>query len=346
MIKASLLVTTLLVVSAGATIAQPSFTAATNSPVAGDTYYGHYCDTANISKGAAGANVLWDMTKLIRNDSDTTYYLACTPSCDSFPGANLISSDASAGDTSYFNSGSSGFYLLGNTSGGSLSRFSDSMKVFAYPFSYTNTYKDTAYSFQDLGGGDNIQMYIYSTATYDAWGSLKLPDGVYRNVVRIHRNMIFKDIATFSGFPFADSSEEDNYSYYASGFHNAVVSLDYDTSGTGTSHLTGVTWYTGTGYNPIKAALRAIDQPVNADFSVAPNPAQNDVHFRFTLGSTVAVLSVADVTGRTVGAIPATDLKEGYNDIAFPVAQLTEGIYIVRLQTSNGVQSHKFVVAK
>ncbi len=346
MIKTFLFSAALIAGTFTAAIAQPTITAATNSPVAGDVFYGHFCDTNGVSKGAAGANVLWDMSKLVRHDSDTTYYLACTPSCDSFPAGNLISANGNASDTTYYNSASGAFDVLGNVSSGTFSRFIDSMRIITYPFAYTNSIKDTAYSAQDLGSGDSLKLYLYNTITYDGWGSLKLPDGVFRNAARIHTNTITKTIVTFSGFPFSDSSESDNYSLYVSGFHNAVLSVAYDTANTGTSHVTDVTWYTGTGYNPLKSALRTYDQPVTAAFSIAPNPAQNEVHFRFTLGSSAAAIVVTDVTGRTVGTIPAGAMKEGANDITFPVSGLTEGMYIVRLQTADGVQSHKFSVVK
>ncbi|MCW3122556.1 MAG: hypothetical protein JWQ38_2048 [Flavipsychrobacter sp.] len=345
--KKLFLFATALIAASVTAIAQPTLTAATFSPVAGDVFHGHFCDTNMVSKGASGANVLWDMASLVRHDSDTTYYLSCMPSCDSFAGANLISATPN-GDTSYYNSGSGGYYTLGYYTTGGLVRYLDSMTMISYPFAYTNSLKDTAYTHADLGGGDYVDLYMYNTITYDGYGTLKLPTGVFKNAVRLHLNTITESTGLFFGFPFSTLNNTDSYSWFVAGFHSPLLTIAYDTMGSPTvPYVSDVVYYTGTGYSPNIPALSFNDAHINSSFTVSPNPATSEVDFSFQLGNAAAAsLTISDVTGRTVGTIPAASMKQGANNITFPVSQLTPGMYIARLQTADGIQSHKFVVGR
>ena len=323
-------------------IAQPTLTAATNNPVAGDVYYGYSVDTAGVNKGAAGASITWNFSSVVRNDSDTTSYFTCaaTPYCDSFPGSNIVMYDGS--DYSYGITSSTGMELIGGYSTGTYVRLTNNSTVLKFPLTFGTTFTDTFAAQLDILG---TTMYLSGTSTFtcDAWGTITTPFGTFNNALRVRHVEITKDSLNFMGMPEVNVSQTESYSWYRAGFHSPLMTINYDTSGTGTLYVSDAKYYRGmmtTAVNDVASKVTTLN--------VYPNPATDNVTFGFDLTGTPAAtnLVVYDATGRVVNTINGTSLKTGKNEVSLNVSNLPAGMYIVRLQGEGAAASARFSVVK
>ncbi len=230
---------------------------------------------------------------------------------------------------------------MGAWSASTYIHFSDYQRMLHYPLSYHSKANDTFYSSVDFMG---ITVYIsgYNSDTVDAWGTIKLPSGVYTNALRVHQTAILKDSVNI-GSPSVNISQTETYSWYVAGFHSPIFTITYDTMGSSTPYVSGVRYFTkkpGTlGVNNTTLQTSALQ--------VYPNPATSNVNFRFALtGTEAASLIITDMTGRTVANVNATEMKAGINVINLATSQLPSGMYIAHLHSVDGNNSAKFTIAK
>jgi hypothetical protein len=333
----------LIISAASATaIAQPTLTAATNNPVAGDVFYGFSVDTAGVGKGAAGASITWDFSSVVRSDSDTTSYFTCasTPYCDSFAGANIVMYDGS--DYAYGISSATGLELIGAYASGNYMHLSDHSTMFKFPMTYGTTFTDTFAAQFDIFG---FTMFIsgVNTFTCDAWGTITTPFGTFNNALRVRQVSVNKDSIDFMGSPEVNVSETESYSWYVAGFHSPLMTINYDTSGSGTPYVIDAKYYRGLITSAVKDVVA---KPTT--LNVYPNPATDNITFGFDINgaSTATNLIVYDATGRVVNTINGTNLKAGKNEVSLNVSNLPAGMYIVRLQGEGAAASARFSVVK
>ncbi|MBC7552516.1 MAG: T9SS type A sorting domain-containing protein [Taibaiella sp.] len=339
--KKVLLTAAIAVISSAAVKAQSTITAATNTPAIGDTFIGHFADTAGVTPGASGASATWNFATLTQLGMDTTAYIACdsTPYCDSFSGSNLVFSNA--GDTIYAIATSSKISIIGAHSQGAPFHFSNPKDIMSFPLTYHTTFYDTA---KTTISSDFGTLYLtFTDSSYcDAYGTLTLPGGTYTNALRVHTTTITKDSIYIPGFPSASSTWSETYTWYKPGFRSPLLSLTYDTSN-GPVALSEVKYYTQ------KAGVNAVNDVNNnkAGLTLYPNPASEIINIKFTLENAAdARLSVFDLTGRTVATIPGNKLNSGINNINVPVSSLPDGIYLVQLQAAGVNVTQKLVVQK
>lgn len=80
---------------------------------------------------------------------------------------------------------------------------------------------------------------------------------------------------------------------------------------------------------------------------VAPNPAnaQARVHFEMKEHTNLKI-ELIDLMGKTVSHIANGKYVAGEHDVQFDVSELSSGVYFVRFQSEQGVQTQRFMVAK
>lgn len=80
---------------------------------------------------------------------------------------------------------------------------------------------------------------------------------------------------------------------------------------------------------------------------VAPNPAnaQARVHFEVNEQTNLKI-ELIDLMGKTVGNLANNSFFAGAHDVQFDVSELASGVYFVRFQSEQGVQTQRFMVAK
>lgn len=318
--------------SASALLAQPTLTAATNNPVPGESFYGHYQDTT-LTPGAPGGPQTWDFSSLAATSMDTTSYYTCatTPACDSFPGTDIVQFD----NTDYYYMDTSGNVLsmLGAYTGGTNVHVGGHLGIMYYPLTYNATHVDTSSIVYDVFGMSFFHTQIDSMV-YDAYGTLTTPSGTYSNVVRVHAFNLSKDSSAFTG---VTTSLVEAYNWYRAGFHNPILTYSIDTANGNYAE-----YYTQ-GFT-----LGVDSKKVDAQaFKLYPNPAADVVNLEFSLSSTQsAAITLTDLSGRTIKTIGAGDLKAGFNQLTIATADLPAGMYLINLQSAQGNITRKVVVAK
>jgi hypothetical protein len=315
-----------------AAFAQPTLTAASNAPVAGDKFVAHNFDTTGITWGASGASATWNFGSVTTASTDTNTFMSCasTPYCDSFAGANLASFDG--GDYTYIITSASAITAIGGHSDTNYIHFVDPKVFMKFPFTYNNIFVDT--SIVPLFG--TAQMRYIDSNFADAYGTLTLPTGTYNNVLRVHTKTV--QTITIGGMPFSSGATE-SYAWYATGFHSPLAMLDVDTVGTGTPYINKARYYTSaSGSTGVRE-----DIVTASDLDIYPNPAGNEAQLHFTLkneaGSSIVVM---DMTGKAVMTI--NDCKAGANTVSINTAALANGNYLVLLRTNEGIATRKLAV--
>ena len=83
-----------------------------------------------------------------------------------------------------------------------------------------------------------------------------------------------------------------------------------------------------------------------ANLNVFPNPIVNHATIEFTLENTQNIrLSVYDINGRLVQSIIQNEIRPAGNmTVNFRKGELTSGIYLMRLELENSVQTIKVLV--
>jgi hypothetical protein len=172
-----------------------------------DNVYTILCDTTNFFEGEDGSNVLWDYSNLniIFYGGARRYKPAPFPNqCTTPMNANLYTSDTDGSDYyySYYESDSTQLSMLGwcNQFGwvSDILNYSDPPTTFFFPFDYLNSFSDTSIGIRYAHGTTKVYNGS-SLTTYDAWGELKLPWGIFHNVARVKWDYIIKDSAYEDG---------------------------------------------------------------------------------------------------------------------------------------------------
>jgi type IX secretion system substrate protein len=322
--KLSLLVLSLF--AAISAFAQPTLTATDLNPVAGDKFYGQVCDPTGISNGASGPAVTWNLAGLTAMFMDTTIYVPCfgTYYCDSFPGSTLASS-LGGGDYEYFITNTAGLAYSGVGQSSGSTYFRDFYTVISCPMTYTTAVVDSYFASNPVNATYN---YGVDTFTGDGYGTLVLPSGTYTNVLRVHVVSIDIDSDLSGGSPVVDTTRSEMYNWYIAGFHNPLLTMQYDSSG-GVWSLSNVEYYT-------KPAITTGITQLNTagGIEIYPNPASSTVSIHLTTrnGGPVSI-SATDIMGRSVGETLTANSTDGANEIHYSVASLPNGVYMLHIQS-------------
>lgn len=198
------------------TQAQPTLTAATNTPQPGGGYtinYGPY-----VPPGGTGANQTWNLAGLATDSSITVERVppSTTTNGGQFPTATVA--EVSDGSTAYFRVGTNGVYLLGYEGEGMAVVYSDEGRFMSFPCSHQTSWTDTySATFED----EELEVIMAGSieGEADAYGTLILPTGTLTNVLRVHW---VQEEETTSGM-FTFNTVFDNYLYYVPGLPYPVV---------------------------------------------------------------------------------------------------------------------------
>lgn len=194
--------------------AQPVLTQNNHFAVPEGLRYTRYrCDTTNVFAGVGGENVLWDFSSITLAptfiDAGTYVPPGLTQYSSFFAGTNLAEV-FSNNQTFYYADNADSISLLGyvTVSGTSISQvnYTDALTLMRYPLTYGNTFSDNAT--RNYGN-------INGTATYnvnaDGYGTIVLPNGIFNNVLRIHTQAQFNDLASTGAF---FNLQDDLYEWY------------------------------------------------------------------------------------------------------------------------------------
>jgi CubicO group peptidase (beta-lactamase class C family)/flagellar hook assembly protein FlgD len=96
--------------------------------------------------------------------------------------------------------------------------------------------------------------------------------------------------------------------------------------------------------NPVTEVDKA---PIQFSLAVFPNPSTGNTALSFEIPENQKVsLQIIDMNGRLIKTIADKKFQKGEYQFGWDATKVTAGIYLVRLQTSTGIQARKLVVMK
>ncbi len=298
-----------------------------------------YCSYSD--PGESGANITWDFTGLTEVKSFTGYITASTDA--DFVGATTQLEEF--GNKFFYEVSEDGMWQTGyeSKSGKSKTIYTSPFQKIIFPLNYKDSY--TSPFSGDYYVGENISATIdgESEVTADAWGTIILPGNVtYNNTIRV------KNIKSYTK-TYSQSTQDvkiTTYRWYNSTHRYPLLTLiktEVETNG-----KVSVGNQAAYNSNAIKST-ESIVELNNADVSIYPNPAANELYLDFVSdNATEAKIYITDITGKTVIAPFEVSLVEGSNelDLNSQLNLLNDGYYNVNIIVNNELTSKKLTVKK
>lgn len=316
-------------------VAQPTLTSI-NIPKVGDAYLSHGA-SQNLSPGSSGANQTWDFSTLSFPNTNTPTYVQAntTPYFSSYPAANLASNTSNL-VYGYYQTNTNDWYFLGaasNVFGLFVVSFTNAQKGLSYPFTYNNSFTD------DFAGTSNVSGAIYDrtgtvAVTADGYGTLKIPGKTIPNVLRIRRIQNYEDrqngqITT----TYIDTS----YAWYINALSSPIFSLTHAHQSNGQNSYSAQ-------YLDV-TALDLADEATKIHWNVFPNPARDIVNLQYEIQDKEEVsVSLINLYGQVLQETKPNALPNTQNEAIISVADLAKGVYFVRLQVGERIETRRLVV--
>ncbi|MEO0340171.1 MAG: hypothetical protein AAF242_13270, partial [Bacteroidota bacterium] len=174
--------------------AQITFTA-DDLPQPGDRLvFNTNTNTAAFGSGASGANVTWDFTAFMNEQTNTTSFAppSAFASSSLFPDANLASTVGSSASILYSQITAEGLFTLGAFTGDPdlgvdtfLVTFDPPRLEIKLPLNYQDTFSSntiTGFTISDIGSGTGIEVIQREVSfnEVDAYGTVRLSHGDYQ----------------------------------------------------------------------------------------------------------------------------------------------------------------------
>ncbi len=322
----------LLLISATA-IAQPTLTSSSN-PVNGSSFTYFICDS--VGPGASGPNVTWNFSALNSTSNLVQTYKNCPfAECDTFAGSNMTNAnDTSAGG--YYIANANKFAWNGeHVTGGPRFKYTDERDIRRYPFTMNNTYTDTHLStFSSVGYPWQRRGEV--TVTADAYGTLQLPNYTHTNVLRLHYVDFMADSAL--AFPMSSDYIRDVYEWWVPGQKEYLLHVELLKLLPSMLNPDTMTYTTIIYTNQFPVSVNEIAN--NGDIKIYPIPATEVLNISVD-NHNVNSIELIDIVGKSLALVNGTT---GKNDYTINTSAVPTGIYIVRINTDEGIITRKVEV--
>ncbi len=352
-----------LLAFAGASIAQPTITAANFVPTIGTSQLFYVADSNSVLNNTVGANVTFDYSNLQGyGEMSTIYFIdpSTTPQGTSdYPSSTYA--DTTSGtpqNISYHQEFTdslinNGYILdIGGFGPTTVTYNFDTEIIMKFPFNYTNTFNDNysgEFTFMSPGTPSvpiTTNGYGTDTVTADAWGTLLLPNSVsISNVIRIKQvEHAVTDIITFpiwTGLPDIPSQNIDV----------EIVSY-YDPTNTKSPVLTFVnSSIAGTISTDVLSQHPLLTVGINGisinetTLNIFPNPSNNVSNITLTLTENSSVnIDLINQLGQKVNDLFDGNMNKGKNEIRLKTLDLKAGIYFINTTINGKKLSEKLIV--
>jgi hypothetical protein len=307
-----------------------------SAPVAGDVHSTTDTYSTGLNIPATGVNKLWDYSNLSL-DTSGTYSATYTP-VSSVPNASLFSTATIAADNGQGNyemysvtSNSIGYVGSAAATASDCSVFSNSILFMTYPFAYGN-------SFFDNFAVSNSQYSMTGTLSTiaDGTGTLALPGYTFTNVLKT--SMSYTQNVLFGTTNIIVKAV--NHNFYSSASKFELFSVTTQTTATGTST---VPYMYGQLNQQFVTGLK--EYATNNLFEIFPNPVTGKtLSIRFNAWHNEGLVSATDVSGRILLSEKLNTINTADNTCKIDIASLPPGIYIIRVNAGQEVQTRKLVI--
>ncbi|MCB0571187.1 MAG: T9SS type A sorting domain-containing protein [Phaeodactylibacter sp.] len=302
-------------------------------------------DPGSLPAISVGASQTWDFEDIVPLDgapATTFEYIdpVITPYGESFGDANicnLITDTASY--FAYFKVDENQWDYLGVGTDFGPIVFDDPMTMLK-PMTFGASFKDTAISyleFPDFG----YYQFITQQVWYRGYGTLKLPQGDFYQVILVESNQ--KEIDSLAipseGYYSIDTIVTTSWAWYKAGITNPLgtYSLSSARSKQSVAGQEPTYWESSEEADAqfdlsVVSAILEKAQPLGADMAVYPNPASGDawLSVEALYNSSAVRLAIFDATGKAVRQ-ESVSLTEGPNRIQLRKGNLQPGLYLVSL---------------
>ncbi|HEY6952532.1 MAG TPA: T9SS type A sorting domain-containing protein [Bacteroidota bacterium] len=189
--------------------------------------------------------------------------------------------------------------------------------------------------------GPGIFQVVTTSTTYDAYGTLTLPNGSYQ-ALRSYQVTSFR---VYNGSSLLNSSTA--YSLVWSTLEGHQLSVSIDSGATsGTVSLHSVSW-TRVAQTPTFVSTR-VEPP--ASFVLEqnyPNPFNPSTNISYTVPKrSLVTVRVYDMLGREVATLVDAEKEPGSYRVSFDATKLAGGVYVYRLQAGNFTATKKLLLLK
>jgi hypothetical protein len=318
-------------------------------------------DTTQVNPGIAGSNQIWDFSNLKPSKTSGSYDLnyispVGTPGSSIFPDANLVAKYVLS-DTivsySYFQAGAGELKSLGNylTIGKNASSTISKELFLKAPLSFNANFTD---QFPQVfsNSGVTTRSLTTKTLTYDAFGALKMPNAVFKDVMRLKTISNRRDTTTITtGGGTISNTTTTNYNWYVNGRVGALLTIVVSEGYTSiqipnippqtiqTKNVT-VTFAA----DLVTSAADLIPESVLDARITSANPAQEELIIQVSSKQALLNFSlvVFDLAGKPLQS-QTLNLTPGQQTIKISIDHLPAGIYQAVLKQGNAVKALPFV---
>jgi hypothetical protein len=267
--------------------------------------------SSTLTEGASGANVIWNFSSMVltfdpQTGIETVTQVPNGPFSSSFSNANYVFKSSSS-------NGSENFYSYYNKTANVIEELGGSTSS-AVDYSYIDPYTLLVFPFtygtvstdsaQEVGQSSPIS----ETITYDAYGTMITPFGTFNNVIRASRiqNNNYTDYIWYKTAPFSPILEVSQLSGGERDF---------------------------TFYEPSTLSTQSFEHKSIYVFTSLSNEVLNIV---VDNAIQIKQVNIIDLTGKKI-------LQQTSNTNAINIENLANGIYLVQVDTNNGIFTQKFI---
>lgn len=213
--------------------------------------------------------------------------------------------------------------------------YSDPLDQMRFPMNINTNYTDSMKCACESNTGIR---YVRGEATInvDGYGTLHTPEGIYDNVLRVHRT---EDIE--GGNPIQPThTHNDIYWWIKDGFYRPIATLNVQVVNNIFTTKSG-------SYLSTNVALNNKLLEVNT-LNLFPVPAKNELNIQLNFNSyEEARLSLFDYLGKQVTEPKKINLKSGNNNYTIDISHLNSGLYHLQIIPDNGiVQTKNFIISR
>ncbi len=311
-----------------------------------------------IEPGEAGANRTWDFTglQLPAGAQRTTFenvLPAETPFGSAFPQANVAGVITDTVELyAYYKTGNDGWHWLGVGTEFGPQEFEDPLTILK-PLAFNESFTDqasAAYIFPEV----EYHQYIEEEVWYRAYGTLKLPQATFHNVILVETNQLEIDSFLFveEGFYSVDTLITQIWNWMIPNVAGPIGTLSI-TNGTSKFVVVGEEpQYSSFGPEYDVAfdinTTTSVHTPKNqsiTQFSCAPNPATGMTWLSIDAknGFSNATLKLLDGMGRVIRTENLA-LTDGEQSIPLDLTGLPSGLYWVSLLVAGENQATQIMI--
>lgn len=300
-------------------------------------------DTISIT----GNNVIWDFSNAVAAAVQDTLHIIdpVNSTFYNYPNTNYNISNfcfyEPLGYSAYLDSmysyyiddTSSIFYIGGWANSGvwetGLFHYTDTDKVYTFPFSLNDIYSDTLTgSYFDFSGGGYHAMHGRRIVEADGFGTLIMPNMTYPNCLRIKSTRHMTDSAMFTFYSWTDTS----YTWFQLNRSGYILKIDNEFA-----FRTNKYYYSNPLINSLPEAIQ------ENRITLFPNPCHSNLTFKWENAfAGNAIITIRNVIGQLIRHDEITRLSPLENR-NIDVSNLMPGYYTIEIKTQEQIGFGKFI---